>query len=223
MQKSETITNLIKSILSVMSEVKGIEKSMVVGTGNYSYNGVPDHQVKKIIGESMVKNGLIIIPTGINPKLTVERWEEVDTYSKTGAMKSKQSVFVETSTSYILAHESGEFIEVSGYGHGVDSQDKAAGKATTYALKYLLLYLFLVPTGKIDDADAFHSDEKEAPPVKKTYPKDDKPWLNEGTKEFEGAIKKLMEGTTTIEKIKTVMKISKSTEEKLINEALKKS
>jgi len=52
---------------------------------------------------------------------------------------------------------------VAGYGHGIDTQDKGAGKATTYALKYTLLYLFLVPTGKIDDADNDHSDEKEIP------------------------------------------------------------
>ena len=50
-----------------------------------------------------------------------------------------------------------------GYGHGVDSQDKSAGKATTYALKYALLYAFLVPTGKIDDADNTHSEEISTP------------------------------------------------------------
>jgi len=55
-------------------------------------------------------------------------------------------------------HESGESKEISGYGHGVDPQDKGAGKATTYALKYALLYTFLVPTGSIDDADKTHSD-----------------------------------------------------------------
>ena len=46
-----------------------------------------------------------------------------------------------------------------GYGHGIDSQDKAPGKATTYALKYALLYTFMVATGKIDDADSTHSDD----------------------------------------------------------------
>ena len=50
-------------------------------------------------------------------------------------------------------HESGQQIEFAGYGQGVDPQDKSAGKATTYALKYALLYLFMIPTGKIDDAD----------------------------------------------------------------------
>ena len=53
---------------------------------------------------------------------------------------------------------------VMGYGHGVDSQDKSAGKATTYALKYALLNTFLVPTGDIDDTDNTHSDTYDQPP-----------------------------------------------------------
>lgn len=60
-------------------------------------------------------------------------------------------------------HTSGEYLTISGYGHGVDTQDKGAGKATTYALKYALLYTFLVPTGKIDDTDKDHSEDKEVP------------------------------------------------------------
>ncbi len=41
------------------------------------------------------------------------------------------------------------------------------------------------------------------------------PWLNENTKEFAGAVKKLREGKTTIDKIKLVMKLSKAVEAKL--------
>ena len=42
-------------------------------------------------------------------------------------------------TKYLLLHESGESLELAGYGHGIDSQDKGAGKATTYAMKNALL------------------------------------------------------------------------------------
>jgi len=151
----EQTPNLTKAIISVMKAVKGIEKSMTVGTGSYAYKGVSDQEVKKIIGSAMAENGLCIIPISVDPKTTIERWEENG--------KSKQSVLTEATTRYLLMHESGEFREVAGYGHGIDTQDKGAGKATTYALKYTLLYLFLVPTGKIDDADNDHSDEKEIP------------------------------------------------------------
>jgi len=151
--------NLIAAVLKVMAEVKGIDKSMTVGKGQNSYKGVADKDVKKIIGESMAKNELIILPIGTKARSEVSRWEETGQYGT----KQKQSIFTEVETKYLLIHSSGESIELSGYGHGVDSQDKGAGKATTYALKYALLYTFLVPTGKIDDADNIHSDEIETP------------------------------------------------------------
>lgn len=166
MQTSPTITEITKAIVAVMKSVKGIEKSMTVGTGNSAYKGVSDKDVKAEISREMEKVGLCIVPTEVEPSLRIDRWEEVDQYAKVqGAMKQKQQVFTEVKTKYLLMHESGEWIELSGYGHGVDTQDKAAGKATTYALKYTLLYTFLVPTGKIDDADTTPSNEYQAPPA----------------------------------------------------------
>ena len=151
--------NLIKAVLSVMDEVKGIDKTMNVGTGSGSYKGMSDKDVKKIIGASMKKHGLIILPIGIEPKTTIERWEESGQYGN----KTKQSVFTEVVTTYLLCHESGESVELKGLGNGADSQDKSAGKSTTYALKNTLLYTFLVPTGTIDDADNTHSNDIKIP------------------------------------------------------------
>lgn len=144
-----------KAILGVMSEVKGIDKSMTVGSGAYSYKGVSDQVVKEILQPAMIKHGLSIVPIDVQAKVTTDRWED--------GGKQKQSTFTEVTTKYLLLHSSGESIELAGYGHGVDTQDKGAGKATTYALKYALLYTFLIPTGKIDDADATHSDDVEVP------------------------------------------------------------
>ena len=176
MQTSPSITEITEAIIAVMKEVKGIDKSMTVGTGNSSYKGVSDKDVKNEIGKAMERNGLCIVPTEIEPNLRIDRWEELDPYSKVqGATKQKQQVFAEVKTKYLLLHTSGEWMELSGYGHGVDTQDKAAGKATTYALKYTLLYTFMVPTGKIDDGENTHSDEMPAPPVQQ------KPVLNSKT------------------------------------------
>lgn len=163
MEKSQSITEIAKAIIAVMREVKSIEKSMTVGTGSNSYKGTSDKDVKYEIGKSMEKNGLCLLPIEVEPTLQIDRWTE------TGGQygdKQKQSVFTSVKTKYLLLHESGEYIEVSGYGHGTDTQDKAAGKATTYALKYAMLYTFMVPTGKIDDADAVHSDEIKTPETK---------------------------------------------------------
>jgi hypothetical protein len=156
--------NLAKAVVAVMKEVKSIKKNSTVGEGRNAYKGVQDMDVKKAIGDAMEKNGLCILPVGVEQVMDVNRWTEDSQYG----VKQKQSVFTEVKTKYLLLHESGESIEIVGYGHGIDSQDKSAGKATTYALKYALLYAFMVPTGDIDDTDSAHSDDAQLPPPPKT-------------------------------------------------------
>ena len=153
---------ITKAIINVMKEVKNIDKNLQVGEGKSAYKGVADKDVKSVIGQAMEKHGLAIIPLSINPKVDIQRWEETNNYGT----KMKTQVFTEVSTKYLLLHESGESLEIEGYGHGIDSQDKSAGKATTYALKYALLYTFLVPTGQIDDTDKVSSEYIETPKTK---------------------------------------------------------
>ncbi|SUJ18505.1 ERF superfamily [Sphingobacterium spiritivorum] len=160
--------NLVKAIIAVMGEVENIDKNMTVGSGQNSYQGVSDKDVKIHVGKAMQKNGLVMMPISVEPTIKVDRWEETSTYNGNPTTRTKQSVFTEVKTKYLLMHESGESMEIVGYGHGVDSQDKSAGKATTYALKNALLYTFLVPTGAIDDADKVHSDEVKTAPKQQT-------------------------------------------------------
>lgn len=155
---------LAKAVIAVMKEVKGMEKnSRVGGSSNSAYNGTKDQDVKEVFNEAMSKNGLCMIPFDIDEETQVDRWEEVDPWSKETpkAMKSKQSVFTKVKVKYNLIHISGESTIVCGYGHGLDPQDKGAGKATTYAMKNALLYTFLTPVGKIDDTETNHSNEIE--------------------------------------------------------------
>jgi hypothetical protein len=150
-----------KAIIATMAALRGgIKKNSTVGTGSYAYKGVSDMDVKNAIGTAMSENGLSMIPIEITPILKVESWTAGD--------KIKNQIFCEVKTKYLLIHgESGQNITVEGYGHGIDSADKAAGKATTYALKYALLYTFMVPTGDIDDTDSTHSEEQPQKPVNK--------------------------------------------------------
>jgi hypothetical protein len=203
---------LAKAVLAVMDEVKNIEKSMTVGSGNMAYKGVSDKDVKLKVGTAMQKHGLCLLPIGVEDEMRIDRWEEVN-----GAYtKQKQSVFVSVKTRYVLLHESGESMEIAGYGHGTDPQDKAAGKATTYALKYALLYTFLVPTGDIDDADKTHSDQHATPPPATAPQPKAKPALTpEDADKWGKAITALANGKTTIEKIKAAYTLTDHHEEML--------
>lgn len=207
---SERKTNIYDAMICVMKEVKNIEKSMTIGVGNNSYKGISDKDVKQKIGESMAKNNLVCFPIKIEPKTTVERWEEMDNYSKT--MKTKQSVFTEVLVTYKMYYSpTGECIEIQGFGYGVDTQDKGAGKATTYALKNALLYSFLVPTGTIEDTDKTHSDDIKVIPIKEV--------LQIGSSNFIRCLDALKEGKGTIEQIKAKYNVSNEVEKLLIEKS----
>lgn len=160
------MSKLARAIIKVMAAVKNIEKTATIGSGQNSYNGVKDRDVKEIFNEQFSKNGLCILPIGIEDTVKVERWQEETNWGP----RQKQSVFCSVKTKYLLLHESGESMEICGYGHGVDPQDKASAKATTYALKNALLYTFLTPVGDMPDTDTVHSDSVPVPqksPAKK--------------------------------------------------------
>lgn len=159
---------ITEAIISVMKEVNNIWKNTTVWTGGSSYKAVSDSDVKKSIRESMIKNWLSIVQTWVEWTSKVDRWEEIDNWSKENPkpMKTKQSCFTEVVTKYLLLHTSWESIELSWYGQGVDTQDKWAGKATTYALKNTLINTFLVPTW--EDTDNTHSDDLPVPQRKQT-------------------------------------------------------
>lgn len=209
MNKSESITNLVKAMLKVMFTVQNIEKNMTVGSYGSSYKGVADKDVKLAISAAMIDAGLVILPTGIDPKTKIDRWEE--------GGKMKQSVFTEVLTTYALFHESGEYVEIQGYGHGTDTQDKSAGKATTYALKNTLLYSYLIATGSIDDTDNHHSDTIDTPRNTQPAQKNESPqklWLNEGTESFDKVVQAMREGYT-IEQVRKKYAVNKEVAQKL--------
>ena len=197
--------NLINAVNNVMSKVGNIEKSLNVGAGKSSYKGVADKDVKHLVGKAMQENNLAMFPIKIEPTTKIERWVENTNYGE----KQKQSVFTEVLVTYKLIHESGESIELQGYGHGVDSQDKSAGKATTYAMKYALLYSFMIATGDIDDTDSTHSSEvptKEV--IKKTLPV-----LTKEHEKWETVLKAVQEGTANTTYVKKKFTISKEIED----------
>jgi len=167
-----------KAIIKVMEEINWVAKNMTVWNWNNSYKWVSDKDVRLKIRESMINNWLSILPIWVTSKIQVDRWEEDDTYNKQPPYpkKTKQSIFTEVETKYLLLHTSWESIEVSWYWQGVDTQDKWAWKATTYALKNTLLNMFLIPTWV--DTDDTHSDDLPIPP-KKEIPKTEKPYFND--------------------------------------------
>jgi hypothetical protein len=197
---------LIQAVNNVMQKCKNIDKNSIVGVGNSAYKGVTDKDVKNILNDAMAENGLAIFQTSVNATKEVHRF--TDQYGK-----EKFNVFVEVCPNYRLYHSSGQFVDLQGYGHGTDSQDKAAGKATTYALKYTLLYTFMVATGSIDDTDATHSNDIKTP-IKQATPTPQKVIkLTIAHAKYKSITEKLAKGETNIDEVKKYFDVSECEEQ----------
>ena len=90
------------------------------------------------------------------------------------------------------------------------NETQQMGGMNTYAKRYILMSLFDIEDNTIDfdSQDNTRSDKKNNTAT-------DLPWLNEKTKEFEGAVEKMKAGKSSIEALRKYFKISKSVEQKL--------
>lgn len=201
--------NLAQAVINVMKAVKGMEKNSRVGTGASAYDGTKDQDVKEVFNRALAENGLCIMPVDIKESAQIDRWEETTQYGT----KTRQSVFTKVTVKYLMIHTSGESQELCGYGQGVDAQDKGAGKATTYALKNLLIATFMTPVGKIDDTDLTHSDDLPVP----QKPKKEKEILTFEHPNYNTVVDAVTSKKFTLDDIKKKYILSKEVETELLN------
>jgi hypothetical protein len=117
-------------------------------------------------------------------------------------------------TTILMHGESGQWIEGNYKMRPVKDDPQGIGSCITYQRRYALSAILGLNID--DDDDGNRATHGGSTPEKAKENADNRPWLNEGTKEFAGAVEKLKAGTTTIEKIKSVLKVSKATEAKLL-------
>ena len=134
--------SLHEKIVAIMGEVQYIQKDMRVSFQRTNYSALSETKVTSVIRNQLIKYGLTMIPVYQEYQRIVEK-----------------DITVLNVTYRLTDSNSGEYIDVVSTGEGRDTQDKGAGKASTYAFKYALLRLFNIPTG--DDPDIISSDEHD--------------------------------------------------------------
>lgn len=130
-----------QKILNIMRNVEYLAKDDKVEFGNTKYKALSEEKVTTILRKAMVEENVIVYPVEMS---------ETREGNITHVHVKYRFVDTEDSTS----------IEVVSCGDGHDTQDKGAGKAMTYAFKYMWLRTFAIPTG--DDPDKVSSDEIDA-------------------------------------------------------------
>jgi len=146
-------SNLCKKIFEIMSEVDYLQKDEKIKFNSGSYNVISEEKVTTIVRAQLIKHKLILLP--INFASAVRDIGVVQT--EKGPMLGASTLTVCKFLFRLCDIESGESLTLEIGGAGSDSQDKGIGKAMTYAYKYLLLKLFLIPTG--DDPDKFSNEQ----------------------------------------------------------------
>lgn len=141
--------NIYEKMLVITSELTRVAKNLEVGFGANKYKAVGEADILAAVKPLEEKYKVYSYPV----KREIIETGELET--KAGA----KNLFLRIAVTYrfVNVEKPEEFIEVTSYGDGVDSQDKSVGKAMTYADKYALMKAYKIMTG--DDPDQNMSEE----------------------------------------------------------------
>lgn len=149
--------NIYEKLLKITNELKTVNKSLEVGVGKNSYKAVGEADVLVAVKELEEKYNIYSYPVSrkaiYQDVLSTEK-----EYNGTVTRGNQVLLRIETVYRFVNVDEPTEFIDVYSYGDGVDTQDKAPGKAMTYADKYALMKAYKIITG--DDPDQEHSPDR---------------------------------------------------------------
>ena len=148
--------NIYEKLLNITNEIGIINKNMTVGEGKNAYKAVREGDVLKAVKELEFKYKVYSYPIKreIVDRAILETEKE---YKGDVTRSTKQFMRLEITYRFVNIEKPDEFIDIISYGDGIDSQDKAPGKAMTYGDKYALLKAYKIETG--DDPDKEASDE----------------------------------------------------------------
>lgn len=145
--------NIYEKINAITADLKKVAKNLEVGTGNNKYKAVKEGDILNAVKPLEEKYKVASYPC----KRNVILQDVIETVNYKGEPKKNLLIRIETIYRFVNAENPEEYIETISYGDGVDSQDKAPGKAMTYADKYALMKAYKIETG--DDPDAKASEE----------------------------------------------------------------
>ena len=144
--------NIFQRMLAATSEINRVAKNLKVDISrSQSYKAVAESDVLEAVKPIEEKYGIYSYP--VSRKIIKD--EAYTTTSEYDGRKSEKTTFfmrLETVYRFVNTDKPDEYIDITTYGDGVDTQDKAPGKAMTYADKYALLKAYKIQTG--DDPDA---------------------------------------------------------------------
>lgn len=148
--------NIYQKLAGVTAELSAVAKNLNVNVGKASYKAVGEADVLAAVKPLEQKYGIYSYPSS-RKIVDSDVITTTSTYNGNSSEKSQFFMRLETTYRFVNVDEPKEFIDVTTYGDGVDTGDKAPGKAMTYSDKYALLKAYKIITG--DDPDQNGSEE----------------------------------------------------------------
>lgn len=163
--------NIFQRMSAITAEISNVAKNLEVGYGKNRYKAVGEADVLAAVKPIEQKYGVYSYP---------KSREIVDTgiltTTKADGTESKQLYMrIKTVYRFLCIDNPESYVDIETFADGVDTQDKACGKAMTYADKYALLKAYKIITGDDPDQNAsepmksFGSDDN----LRRAYPPKD--------------------------------------------------
>ena len=144
--------NIYEKLSAITSEIKKVAKNLEVGVGQSQYKAVGEADVLEPVKELEEKYKVYSYPFSreIVDSSILQTEKEYN-----GKVTKGNQIFMRLRTVYrfVNIEKPEEYVDVPTYGDGVDSQDKAPGKAMTYGDKYALMKAYKIITGEDPDQD----------------------------------------------------------------------
>ena len=154
--------NIYEKMAMITAELGVVEKNLEVPTGGKkSYKAVSERDV--IDAVKPIENKYRVYSYPVSRQI-VDRDVLVKESEYDGKVTRTNSLFmrVETVYRFVNIDNPAEYIETTVYGDGIDTGDKATGKAMTYADKYALMKAYKLSTGDDPDKEASPENGYEA-------------------------------------------------------------
>ena len=148
--------NIFARMSKITQDISMVAKNLEVGYGKSRYKAVGEADVLAAVKPLEAENGVYsyplsreIVDSGV---LTTTGYD--------GKEKNQMYMRIKTVYRFLCIDNPDSYIDIESFADGVDSQDKACGKAMTYADKYALMKAYKIITG--DDPDQNLSEELKA-------------------------------------------------------------
>ena len=147
--------NIFQRMQKITAEVFTVAKNLEVGFGSSKYKAVSEADILRAVKPIEEKYGVYSYPYD-------REIVESGTMEREGRNGKTIQLYLRVKTVYrfVCVDDPTSYLDIVSYGDGVDTQDKAPGKAMTYSDKYALMKAYKIQTG--DDPDQYASEPQSA-------------------------------------------------------------